>query len=143
MPVVSLLLLQRANLDSNGSSSQNVLNRNKHSLNINPSLFMHEHVNGLCVVWSALTLTTMVSSDFGRMLSVGAIRFEDRFCASKKGRTGGGGRVSARGAVHMAAALAGCRKALVGNGWTISHLVSTNRLRNNSPPLVGAPFLDL
>ena len=27
---------------------------------------------------------------------------------------GGGGRVSAQGAVHMAAALAGCRKALVG-----------------------------
>jgi len=45
--------------------------------------------------------------------------------------------------VHVAAALAGCRKALVGTGWTISHLVSTNRLRNYSPPLVGAPFLDL
>ena len=26
----------------------------------------------------------------------------------------------------MAAALAGCRPALVGTGWTISHLVSTN-----------------
>ena len=47
------------------------------------------------------------------MLSVGAIRFEDRFCASEKGGIGGGGRVSARGAVHMATALAGCRKALV------------------------------
>ena len=35
--------------------------------------------------------------------------FEDRFCASKKGGIGGGGRVSAQGAVHMAAALAGCR----------------------------------
>ena len=35
------------------------------------------------------------------MLSVCAIRFEDRFCASKKGGIGGGGRVSARGAVHM------------------------------------------
>ena len=46
----------------------------------------------------------------------------------------GDGRVSARGAVHMAAALAGHRKALVGTGWTISHLVSTNRLRNHSPP---------
>ena len=80
----------------------------------------------------------MASSDIGRMLSVGAIHFEDRFCASKKGGIGGGGCVSARGAVHMAAALAGCRKALVGTGWTISHLVSTNRLRNHSPPLVGA-----
>ena len=35
----------------------------------------------------------MVSSDFGHMLSVGAIHFEDRFCASKKGRIGGGGWV--------------------------------------------------
>ena len=34
--------------------------------------------------------------------------------ASEKGGIRGGGRVSARGAVHMAAALAGCRKALVG-----------------------------
>ena len=59
------------------------------------------------------------------------------------GGIGGGGWVSARGAVHMAAALAGCRKALVGTGWTISHFVSTNRLRNYSPPLVEAPFLDL
>ena len=33
----------------------------------------------------------MESSDFGRMLSVGAICFEDRFCASRKGETGGGG----------------------------------------------------
>ena len=85
----------------------------------------------------------MASSDFGRMLSVVTIRFEDRFCTSKKGGIWGGGRVSARGAVHMAATLAGCRKALVGTGWTISHLASTNRLRNHSPPLVGAPFLDL
>ena len=60
------------------------------------------------------------------MLSVGAIRFEDRFCASKKGGIGGGGRVSARGAVHMAAALAGCRKALVGIGLSISLLFDTN-----------------
>ena len=31
-----------------------------------------------------------MSSDFGCILSVGAIRFEDRFCASRKGGTGGG-----------------------------------------------------
>ena len=65
------------------------------------------------VVYTALNLLTtddahLVSSDFGRMLSVGAIRFEDRFCASTKGGIGGGGQVSARGAVHMAAPLAGC-----------------------------------
>ena len=62
-------------------------------------------------------------------LSVGAIRFEDRFCASKKGGIGGGGRVSARGAVHMAAALAGCRKALVGTGLGIYLLFDTNGRR--------------
>ena len=48
------------------------------------------------------------------MLSVGTIRFEDRFSTSKKGGIGGGGQVSARGAMQMAAALAGYRKALVG-----------------------------
>ena len=54
------------------------------------------------------------------MLSVGAIHFEDSFCTSKKGGIGGGEQVSAQGAVHMAAALAGCRKALVGTGLSIS-----------------------
>ena len=63
------------------------------------------------------------------MLSVGAICFEDRFCASKKGRIGGGGRVSAWGAVHMTAALAGYRKALVGTGLSISLLFDTNGRR--------------
>ena len=63
------------------------------------------------------------------MLSVGVIRFEDRFCISKKGGIGGGGQVSARGAVHMPAALAGCRKALVGTGLTISLLLDTNGRR--------------
>ena len=63
------------------------------------------------------------------MLSVGAIRFEDRFFASKKGGIGGGGWVSAWGAMHMAAALAGCRKALVGTGLAISLLFDTNGRR--------------
>jgi len=35
-----------------------------------------------------------------------------------------------------AAALAGCRTALVGIGWTISHHCSTNGHRNLSSPLV-------
>ena len=56
---------------------------------------------------------------------------------------GGGGWVSAQSTVHMAAALAGYGTALVGTGWTISHLVSTNGLMNHSSPLVGAPQLDL
>ena len=86
----------------------------------------------------------MVSSDFGCMLPViGTIRFEDRFCASKKGGIGGGGRVSARGAVHIAAALAGCRKALVGTGWTISHLVKHKQAQEPLPSSCRGTILDL
>ena len=51
-------------------------------------------------------------SDFGHMLSVGTIRFEDRFCAGRKGGTGGGGLVYPSGWQCMAAVTAGCRKAL-------------------------------
>ena len=47
------------------------------------------------------------------------------FALAKNGRIGGGRWVSAQGAVHMVAALAGCRMALVSTGWTISHFVST------------------
>ena len=54
------------------------------------------------------------------MLSVGTICFEDGFCANKKCGIKGGRWISARGAVHMAAALSGCRKALVGTGLSIS-----------------------
>ena len=43
------------------------------------------------------------------MFTVGAISLEDRFCSSEKGGIGGAGRVLARGAMHMKAALAGCR----------------------------------
>ena len=39
----------------------------------------------------------LLASDFGYMLSVGAIRFEGKFCASKKGGIGGGGRISTQG----------------------------------------------
>ena len=55
-------------------------------------------------IWRRLTLATCYQ--------VGAIRFEDR------GRWVG----SPWRAVHMAAALAGERRALVGSGWTISRL---------------------
>ena len=47
--------------------------------------------------------------------------FESRFCTSKKGGIGGGGRVYLQYAMDMAAVLAG----LVDTGWTISHLVSS------------------
>lgn len=63
------------------------------------------------------------------MLSVGAIRFEDRFCASKKGGIGGGERVSAQSAMHMPAALAGYRKALVSTRLAIYLLFDTNGCR--------------
>ena len=52
----------------------------------------------------------------GSMLSVGAISLEDRFSGSKKSGIGGGGWVSAQDAMHIKAALAGCRTALVGTG---------------------------
>ena len=52
----------------------------------------------------------------GSMLSVGAISLKDRFSGSKKSGIGGGGWVSAQDAMHMKAALAGCRTALVGTG---------------------------
>ena len=64
--------------------------------------------------------------DFGYKLSVGAIHFKDKFCVSKKGGIGEGGRAYSRHAVHIVAALAGGRMAFVGIGWIRFHLVSTN-----------------
>ena len=87
--------------------------------------------------------TVTFALNFGCMLSVGAICFEDRFCASKMGGIGEGGQAYSRHAVHMEAVLAGCRKALVGTGWTISLLFNTNGCRNSSSAFVGAPFLAL
>ena len=54
------------------------------------------------------------------MLSLGAIHYEDRFCTGNKGGMGGGGWVLEQGAVYIAAALVGYRKALVSTGWAIS-----------------------
>ena len=42
--------------------------------------------------------------------------FEDGFFTSRKDGIGGGRQVSAQDAMHMAAAFAGCRTALVGIG---------------------------
>ena len=53
------------------------------------------------------------------VISVGTICFGDRLCACKEDGIGEGGVVSARGALHMAAALDDRRKALVGTGWAI------------------------
>ena len=60
---------------------------------------------------------------------------ELRFCASRKGGTGGGGQV------QQSAKLAsgfGCRKPLVGTGWAISRLLCTNGLKDSHVVL---PFL--
>ena len=83
----------------------------------------------------------MASSDFGRMLSVGAIRFEDRFCASRKGGIGGGGWVHRSAWQHMVAVAAACRKALVNDGWAICLLSCTNGYRKCSLHLIETPFL--
>ena len=56
------------------------------------------------------------SSDFGHMLS---IRFEDRFCASRKRGTGGGGWVHRSVWQCMVAVAAAYRKALVNDGLNI------------------------
>ena len=55
---------------------------------------------------------------FGCMLSVGTIRFEDRFCASR--RVGDKGRVPLWVTQCIAAIAAAYRKALVDAGWAIS-----------------------
>ena len=75
--------------------------------------------------------TTPLTTDDGcthheTMLSVGAIHFQDRFCTSK---IGGGGWAQSGLAMHMAAVLAGCRKALVGKSWAISLLFNINWCR--------------
>ena len=59
----------------------------------------------------------MMSVLFMLHISVGAIRFEIGL-RYQKSWIGGGGRVSACDVMHMAAALAGCRKALVGTGFS-------------------------
>ena len=85
----------------------------------------------------------MASSDFGHMLSVGAIRFEDRFCASKKGGIGGGGWVHPGVPCTWQLPWLAREEPWSGSDRTISCLVSTNELRNHSSRLVGAPFLNL
>jgi len=53
---------------------------------------------------------------FSFIMSLPAMSFGDRFCLSRKGRTGGGGWVHPQGANSMAVSGLGCRKALVGTG---------------------------
>ena len=64
-----------------------------------------------------------------------------RLCASRKGRTRGGGWVSALSLGSMAASELGLEKLLIGAGWAISLLLCTNGPRKQSARLVGPPFL--
>ena len=66
------------------------------------------------------------------MLLVGAIRFEDRFCTSRKGGTGGGGWAHCSGRQCMAAVAAGYRMGLVSAGWPALLLSCTNGRRKLS-----------
>ena len=61
----------------------------------------------------------------------------DRFCVSRKGRTGGIGWVHLKGANSMAVSGLSFRNTLVGSGWAISVLQCTNGLRNS--PLASFP----
>jgi len=47
------------------------------------------------------------------------------------------------GVNNMAMSELGFRKVMVGTGWTVSLLISTNGLRKQSPHLNGPPFLVL
>ena len=44
-----------------------------------------------------------------------------RFCVSRKGETEGGGWGHPQGAMHIAAARLGCKRAMVGTEWANSH----------------------
>ena len=81
-----------------------------------------------------------MASDFGCMLSVGAICFEISFVLAKKVGKGEVGEFQRRPRV---AALGGCRTALFATGWMIFQHVSTNGHKNHSATPVGAPFLGL
>ena len=72
---------------------------------------------------------------------IGTIRFEDRFCASRKGGTGGGGWVHRSAWQRMVVVAAACRKTLVNAGCAICLLSCTNGRRKRSFHLVGTPFL--
>ena len=74
-------------------------------------------------------------------MSLPAMSLGLRFCASRKGGIGGGGRVSTLGPGNMAASGLSCRKSLVSPGWAISLLLFTNGFRKQSSGQVGPPFL--
>ena len=74
-------------------------------------------------------------------MSLPAMSLGLRFCASRKGGTGGGGWVSILSPGNMAASGLSCRKPLGGTGCAISLLLCMNGLRKWSSGHVGTPFL--
>ena len=75
------------------------------------------------------------------MLSVGAIRFEDRFCASRKGGMRGGGGCHPEGDIAWRLLQLAVEKPWSVLGWAICLLSCTNGRRKPSFHLVGTPFL--
>jgi len=67
---------------------------------------------------------------FSFMMSLLAMSFGDRFCFSRMGRIGGGGRVHPKDANNMAAFGLSCRSDLVGTGRAISVLFGINGVRS-------------
>lgn len=80
-----------------------------------------------------------MSASLGTMCAVD-IRFEllGGICWGERGRDRE--RWAHRGAVHMMAAIAGCRKSLVSTDWATSFLLCTNGLRNLPTQFVEVPF---
>ena len=67
---------------------------------------------------------------FSFMMSLPTMSLGLRFCASRKGGTEGGGRVSTLGPCNMAASGLSWRKPLISPGWAISLLLCKISLEN-------------
>ena len=74
------------------------------------------------------------------MMSLPAMSLGLRFCVSRKGGTGGGGWVHAKGANSMAESGLVFRSDLVGTGRAISILFDIKGISNKPSHLVGPPF---
>ena len=74
------------------------------------------------------------------MMSLPTMSLGLRFCASRKGGTGGGGWVHLKGSNSMATSGLVFRSDLVGIGRAISILFGINGVRNEQSHLVGPPF---
>ena len=86
-------------------------------------------------------MTTIVVIEISCMLSVGAIHFEDKFCASRKvGQGEAGGCTALDDSTWWLLQLA-IEKCLVTTGWSIHLLSCTNERRKRSFHLVGTSLV--